>query len=592
MLQPIYSSIASLDGDDAETLTAALFLQRFSDFQCAEEPLQAIFDKVERAKQEWEATADSLPELICLIDHRGHIIRANRTAETWGLSQVVAVKDRDLHELIHPHCEDLFCYLHQLLHRYTVQAGECKPAEVETYDGFLKRHVRIRIQPVAEHKWLTSRTVAVIVQDISERKQAEDALRRYTQRLEMMNEIGEVILAACLPEDIAQAALGRIRQLVPFRQARVTLFRPESDDFFVLAANANGKTHLRPGRSYPREAFRGSEERRPDKFFRIEDLSSLSDLSPVEQQLLREGIRAYTSIPLVAEAEIFGSLSLGSDQPGAFDHEHIQIASEVADLLAIAVRQTRLWTKLKHANAELQAALQAKEQMIQNVSHELRSPLQFIYGYNDLLESGDLGPVTPEQRQAARIMRHKGETLQFMVERLLAMQTLDAKSLNRRPMDVSAWLKQTLQAWEIRAAQAGIQLELEAPDSLPSLLADPDFLGHVVTNLLDNAVKFSPDGGVVRVRVGAEADDVVLAVSDSGVGIPPAKLQQVFDRFYQVDSSMGRRFGGMGIGLALCQAIVQAHGGRIWAESAGEGQGSTFTVALPIEPSSCRKKVA
>src|SRR3990172_1951706 len=136
MLQPIYSSIASLDGDDAETLTAALFLQRFSDFQCAEEPLQAIFDKVERAKQEWEATADSLPELICLIDHRGHIIRANRTVETWGLSQVVAVKGRDLHALCHPGCQDLFCYLHQLLRQYTQPAGGRQPAALESYDRF------------------------------------------------------------------------------------------------------------------------------------------------------------------------------------------------------------------------------------------------------------------------------------------------------------------------------------------------------------------------------------------------------------------------------------------------------------------------
>ena len=584
MPQPIYTSVASLERDNEAELTTALFLQQFPDFQCAEEPLQAIFDKVERAKQEWEATADSLPELICLIDHRGRLIRANRTVETWGLSRVMDVKGRNLHELIHPHCHDLFCYLHQLLHRFTLQASECQPAELETYDGFLKRHVRIRIQPAPEHKQLASRTAAVVVQDISERKQAEDALRRHTQRLEMMNEMGEAILAACLPEDIAQAALGRIRQLVPFRQARVTLFRPESDEFFVLAADANGETHLRPGRSYPREDFKGSEERWPDKFFHIEDLPSLSDLSPVEQQLLRDGIRTYLTIPLVAEAETFGCLSLGSDRPGAFDHEHIQIASQVADLLAIAVRQARLWTSLQQVNVELQAALQAKEQIIQNVSHELRSPLQFISGYTDLLESGDLGPLTPDQKQAVQVMRHKGEALGFMVERLLALQTLDVKSLNRKPMDMSAWLKQTLHSWHLRAAKAGLQLELEAPGSLPLLSADPDFLGHVVTNLLDNAFKFSPEGGVVRVRAWAEPGEIVLAVSDQGVGIPPAKLQQVFERFYQVDRSQGRRFGGMGIGLALCQTIVEAHGGRIRADSLGEGQGSTFTVALPIEP--------
>jgi signal transduction histidine kinase len=125
-------------------------------------------------------------------------------------------------------------------------------------------------------------------------------------------------------------------------------------------------------------------------------------------------------------------------------------------------------------------------------------------------------------------------------------------------------------------------------------MVDADLLEQVVVNLLDNAIKFSPGGGVVTVRAYATTDDrrptmdgrpeaaVVIAVADQGIGIPPDKLEMVFERFYQVDASTTRRFGGMGIGLALCKAIVEAHGGRIWAESKGEGHGSTFCAALPV----------
>jgi signal transduction histidine kinase len=106
-----------------------------------------------------------------------------------------------------------------------------------------------------------------------------------------------------------------------------------------------------------------------------------------------------------------------------------------------------------------------------------------------------------------------------------------------------------------------------------------------MVNLLDNAQKFSPNGGTVRMSARAEGDYAILAVSDQGIGIPPEKLSHIFERFYQVDGSATRRYGGMGIGLALCRAIVEAHGGRIWAESQGEGHGSTFYVLLPLAKS-------
>ncbi len=260
-------------------------------------------------------------------------------------------------------------------------------------------------------------------------------------------------------------------------------------------------------------------------------------------------------------------------------------SGEITHFVAIErdiTERKRMEGKLREANLQLQAALSAKDEMIANVSHELRTPLTLINGYVQLLRGAVLGPLTAEQERAVQVMHRQGERLAFMIDRLLMLQSISPNVLQRVTLDLDLWLQQTVQPWEVRVAGTGIELRLEVSSPLPPLQADPNFLGHVVENLLDNAVKFSPNGGVVQVRAWAERDQVIIAVSDQGIGIPPDKVGRVFERFYQVDGSISRRFGGMGIGLALCKAIVAAHGGRIWAESVGEGRGSTFYVALPL----------
>lgn len=579
-----YESAAFPEKDDADH-TTVVSLHELDSLYWSEEAHQHLFEKVERAKQEWEATADSLPELICLINEQGHVLRSNRTIEAWNLGRVTAIQGLDLHELIHPKCPDLFCYLDRFLRQAREKVSKAQHDELETYDPILRRHLQIRVRPISEQRKLEPSNAVVVMHDVTENKRAEEALRRYTKRLESINEIQKAILAARSPEEIAQAALGRIMHLVPFHQARVALTKPGSNDFYVLVADAMGETYFRPGRSFPGQLFRGNDERYPDKFFVIKDLSSLAKLSVMEKLILKEGICSYISIPLIAEGEYIGAFSLGCSEPDAFSKEHIEIATEVADLLAIATRHARLTAKLNQTNEELQGALQAKDEMIQNVSHELRTPLGIIYGYTQLLESIELGPLTDEQQRAVWVMHQQGDRLRFMVDRLLTMQTFNADNIQQVQFDVNVWLEKILGPYRARALQASpsILLNLDMQSNLPPFTADESLLRQVMVNLLDNAIKFSPIGGTVGIRAGLEDETLLISVSDEGIGIPPDKLEQVFGRFYQVDGSARRRFGGMGIGLALSRAIVEAHGGRVWVESQGEGRGSTFYIALPVD---------
>jgi PAS domain S-box-containing protein len=688
---------------------AGFSIQELENLYSAEEPLEQLFERVERAKQEWEAIADALPELVCLLDREGVILRANLTVEMWQLGKVTTVSGHTLHEVIHPDCSGLFCYLERFLRDVRAQANLGQPAQLVAFDAVLNRHLLFRAQPVLTHQPFASGTLVVVIQDITEhrranqalkesearyravvedlpvlicrflpdgtlsfvneaycryfgrtreelvgcnfapqiherdreyvatqfnsltpekpvvtyehrvimadgqvrwqrwadravfdgerlveyqsigediteRKSADEALQRHAQRLEVLNEISQAILAARSPEAIARATLTRIRRLVPFRQARVTLLQAQSNEFLVLAANANGEMHMQPGESVPQGAFGDDAERRLDSFFAISDLASLANRSVVEQQLLEAGIRSYVSLPIFAQDEFIGSLGLGTNYPDAYNQEQIQIAREVANLLGIATRQARLLSTLEQANAELKAALQTKDEMIQNVSHELRTPLSIFYGHSELMANGILGPLTPEQEHSTQVMLEQGERLRFMVERILALQTFDAQKLRPELLDLSQWLPEVVRRWESRTArtQRNVQFLLETPIAVPPLMADSSLLQQVIVNLLDNASKFSPLGGQVRVRAGQENDQAIMTISDPGIGIPPEKLERIFERFYQVDGSITRRYGGMGIGLALCSAIVEAHGGRIWAESRGEGQGSTFYVSLPL----------
>lgn len=295
----------------------------------------------------------------------------------------------------------------------------------------------------------------------------------------------------------------------------------------------------------------------------------------------RQWIRSHASAPIRSHGKVIGFLNLDNELPNHYsqlDAERLQV---FADQAGLAIEHARLYDSLAQANEQLRLAAQVKEDVINNVSHELRTPLTLILGYLDLLREGSLGRLTDDQQQALRAIEQHGKRLRFMVDRLLLLQSFDASLIHPTPEDVGSWLRQTVEAWSRPEIAGACQIRLELPDGLPLIYAELSYLDRVLENLLDNAIKFSPAGGQIVVAARASDTEVIVSVADQGIGLAPEKQCWLFERFYQADSGLARRFGGLGIGLALCKLIVEAHGGRIWAESAGERQGSTFYFALP-----------
>jgi signal transduction histidine kinase len=223
-----------------------------------------------------------------------------------------------------------------------------------------------------------------------------------------------------------------------------------------------------------------------------------------------------------------------------------------------------------------------KSNFLSVVSHELKTPLHSIKGFVDIILMGKTGPVTDLQRDFLGTVQEQTGHLQRLIEDLLEFSRLESGQIRLRPVRVAPGdlAGTVVEKLSPLASNRHLELHLRMPADFPEVEADPMRLEQVLTNLVENAIKFTPEGGRICVQGWDRGQEVELAVSDTGIGIPPEERAKVFDRFYQVDSSARRRYKGTGLGLTICRHIVTQHGGEIWIQDAPES-GSEFHFTLP-----------
>ncbi len=236
------------------------------------------------------------------------------------------------------------------------------------------------------------------------------------------------------------------------------------------------------------------------------------------------------------------------------------------------------------ARAEAEAANRAKDELLAVVSHELRTPLNAILGWASLLRSRSLDE--PTTARALEVIERNAQSQRQVVEDILDVSSIMAGKIRlaREEVDLRAVLQAALDSARPSAEAKGLHLDVSFEAPLPRLHADPSRLQQIFWNLLSNAVKFTAPGGTISVAARSVGAHVRIWIVDTGIGIAPSFLPHVFERFRQRDSSSTRAYGGLGLGLALVRELVELHGGRVTAASAGEGQGATFTIDLPASP--------
>ena len=221
-----------------------------------------------------------------------------------------------------------------------------------------------------------------------------------------------------------------------------------------------------------------------------------------------------------------------------------------------------------------------RRQLIGDVTHELRTPLAAIKGYMEGLMDGVL-PATPETYQQVHT---EADRLQRLVNDLQELSRVEsgAYQFKLEPVSPVNLIETMVSHLKRQFEEKGIHLETKLDAHLPNVLADKDRILQVLTNLIGNALQYTPPGGSVVITASKVKSEILISIIDNGIGISPDNLPFIFNRFYRTDKSRARASGGSGIGLTIAQALVKAHHGRIWVESAGEGKGSTFSFTLPV----------
>ena len=250
--------------------------------------------------------------------------------------------------------------------------------------------------------------------------------------------------------------------------------------------------------------------------------------------------------------------------------------------LAHADELERLALAFNQMAERLEHTEQMRLQLLGDVSHELRTPLTAIKGSMEALVDG----VLPAEPATFQQIEQETDRLQRLVNDLQELSRVEAGAyeLDRHPLSIADLVKTATRRIERQFQAKNVSLKILLAPDVPLVQGDADRLLQVLLNLLSNACQYTPEGGEVRIQVDVRGGEIVVSVVDNGVGIPPEHISHLFTRFYRVDKSRSRQAGGgSGIGLTIAKHLIEAHGGRIWAESQGSGMGSSFTFALPVQ---------
>jgi signal transduction histidine kinase len=324
------------------------------------------------------------------------------------------------------------------------------------------------------------------------------------------------------------------------------------------------------------------------------------DDSRFNQEVDRQtGYRTKTILCMPVRSKygtIVGVLQVLNKRAGVFTTADEEMLDALSSQAAIALENARLYEDLRKAYADLKQLDAMKGNFLANISHELRTPLAPIIGYVDMLLSGRPGPLTDRQRSHLTVVEQAVQRLQSLIEGLLAFVQMDQGELDiqTRPSPLGLLLEERARLIASRATEKGLTVEVGVPPGLPDVQMDSQQIARALLLLLDNAIKFTPTGG--RISLGAKACGmsadappdwkhgyVEVSLSDTGIGIPADEIPRIFEKFYQVDATATRSYGGTGLGLALVKQIMDAHGTRVTVESALHA-GSTFRFRLPIAP--------
>jgi PAS domain S-box-containing protein len=538
----------------------------------------------ERAARRLAAIVASSDDAIVSKDLRGIVTSWNRAAEQMFGYSAAEIIGKSIRAII-PH--------NRQAEEDHVLASINRGEKVDHFDTIRQRKdgslipISLTVSPIVDEDG-TIVGASKIARDISDRVQSEAERNRLltlsqqnARVTQTLNQVGTVVASTLDRNIIIQAVIdaATVATRAEFGAFFYTVIEEPSGDIqqlYTLSGSAKGVFDVfPPPRLEPllQATFRGQG------IVRIGDVTAdpRYGLAPHDATMeVALPVCSYLAVPVKARSgEALGGLFFGHSQSNQFNEEDERLVAGISVWASVALENARLY-------AEVQESNRLKDEFLATLSHELRTPLNALLGYARMIRSGVI--AAEGHRRAVETIERNAMSLSQIVEDILDVSRIISGKirLNVQPVELPTVINGAIEAMMPAAAAKNIRIDAVLDPRASPISGDPERLQQVAWNLMTNAVKFTPPGGKVQVRLERVNSHIEIVVSDTGIGIRPDFLPHIFERFRQADSGTNRERGGLGLGLGIARQLVELHGGTIEASSAGVGQGSTFRVKLPL----------
>ncbi|MBX3021769.1 MAG: CHASE domain-containing protein [Bdellovibrionales bacterium] len=525
-------------------------------------------ESLEQSQSLISLIANSLPALVAYVgrDHRYRYV--NRAYQEWYQLKQGELLGESVESFLGPRYEKFF---RPLIDR--ALSGERLEFEYSVEQQGQIRAMRSQYIPDFSSSDGHVEGYVALVADVTEQKAFQDRLRDERRISELVNEVGLSLQA--------ELDLDKLTQRIT--DVATELTGAEVGAFVAYERNDRGEEELEYTVSGPLAGrFQELVEKedvsafapalaRAEHIVRIDDISESLEFD----SLSIFDARSYLAVPVVSRSgAVLGGLFFVHSRTRMFTERAEKLVAGIAAQAAVAIDNAKLYSESQSVN-------RVKDEFLATLSHELRTPMNVILGYSELLQDESL----PEHvREHVDAIHRNARAQNQLIADLLDISAIITGKLNFQPQRMSSADAVTAAVANIRfsAEAKGVHLDTGIEERGCTIYGDPTRIQQIIWNLLSNAVKFTPSGGTVKVRTSAHAGQCIIMVSDTGIGIVSEFIPYVFDRFRQEDSGRSRRFGGLGLGLNIVRQLVELHGGSIRVESGGKNMGATFTVTFPL----------
>ena len=553
---------------------------------------------VQQSEIRFRTLIEQSPLSTQIFSPNGKTVQVNRAWENlWGLSldllgEYNILQDQQLVDLgIMPYVQKGFAGEATIIPPVQYDPKQAIPGKPTC--GGPQRWVQAFIYPVKDEGG-NIREVVLLHEDITERKLAEQALQNTNDRLGLLYSMSSSLLLHEQPKGFITSLFNQLSRHLQLEVYLCYLFDREQG---ILQLHAFGGLPEALVQQIARVAVgqavcgKVAQERQP---MVVESVQQNTEA--IVEHIRSLDITAYACYPLLSHGQLIGTLSFGTRNRPNFSGDELALMQVVSEQVATALERSRLIAELQQQTKELSQANQAKDEFLATLSHELRTPLNAILGWTQLLRTRKFDEKTTNR--ALETIDRNTKSLAQLIEDILDVSRIITGKLRLNLSNVALIpvIEAAIDTIRAAAEAKNIQITTQFDPEVGTVIGDENRLQQIVWNLLSNAVKFTPNGGQIEIRLeqieieetlkGEKLQDSFsrarISVSDTGRGISSDFLPHVFDRFRQADSSTTRTFGGLGLGLAIVRHLVELQGGTVYAESPGEGQGTTFNVELPL----------